>query len=43
MNILIVDDVEAMRELLGTASSADNHDVSFAKGILGKWRRWNVC
>ena len=31
MNILIVDDVEAMRESLGTALSADNHDVSFAK------------
>lgn len=31
MNILVVDDVEAMRESLGAALSADDHDVSFAK------------
>lgn len=31
MNVLVVDDVEAMRESLGAALSADGHDVSFAQ------------
>ncbi len=31
MNILVVDDVDAMRESLGAALSADRHRVSFAR------------
>lgn len=31
MNILVVDDVDAMRESLGAALAAEDHDVSFAK------------